>query len=149
MSELRENDVVRYEPKDRWCHEGTAVATRRSDGEIVLFDTYWQFSGQRLVKPDTWEVLFNLDDYDSVRDGWRWEKYAPEDRQVVTSQHGLQRQYLVRKGAVESRDQIIANARTRLAEAEEKLRSATWSRDFAQRELDELLAETTPGEEQR
>ena len=148
-------DVVRYEPDggNRWCREGMAVAQLRGDGEgrIVYIDTYWAgMSGSHILtaaEATTVERLFNVGDYDELPRGCRlgsadkWAKYAPADRQVVTSQHGLQRRWFVRKGASEDHATQVENARVRLAEAESKLRSAQWSVESAQRDLANIEAQ--------
>lgn len=142
-------DVVSYFPDERydrwWCREGTAIVEIR-DGQVLLFDTYWGFGPSsdphRLTPTEiaTAKVQFNLHDYDDVRDEWRWERFAPEDRAVITAQRGLQRRWLVRKGASEHLPTQVENARERVREAEAKVASARSSLAWEQRQLAELEA---------
>jgi hypothetical protein len=134
MVTLKAGDVVRYEPENRWAMEGLAVAEQRGE-RVALFDTFWGNSDRRhVVGPAEFEVLFNLADYD-VRTAGEWERHHPNDRRVITHQHGLKRRYYVRKGAAEHLPTQVANARERVAEAEETLRSAQWRLESAQRDL--------------
>jgi hypothetical protein len=142
-STLRERDVVRYQPDSTWCREGLAIALPGINGTLALFDTYW-YSDRKLVTPSEFEVLFNLDDYRPISE-WSWKRYAPADREIVTHQHGLQVDFYVRKGANESRAQLIENARNALAVADGELLHAVSNRERAQHALDELL--TVDGEE--
>lgn len=135
--ELREGDVVRYEPRQTHCHDGQAVARVRHNG-LVLVDTYWLSDGT-VVNPSTFEVKFNLNDYERVP-SHAWERFAVADRQVLHRQHGCTRDYLVRKGAVESREQVIANAREALAAAEADVKRAVEVEAGRARLLAHLLA---------
>ena len=153
MTEFKADDVVRYtsERRDRWCREGTAIAC---GDDAILVDTFWGGYGSdsHVLTPDeraTAEVLFNIADYDEL-DRYNhgsegtWRKYAPGDRTVITSQHGLQRRWFVRKGAQPNLPTQIQNAREAVAQAEEKLSSAQWWLDSARRELAELEATAQP-----
>jgi hypothetical protein len=148
MAEIRPGDVVAYVPDDRghgqrwWCREGTAIASEQ-DGKIVLHDTYWGSGGNDRLTPsevETAKVQFNLNDFERVGDQWRWERYAPSDRAVVTSQHRLQHTWLVRIGATPDLPTQVANARQRVADAEAKVESARNSLDWERRQLAELEA---------
>lgn len=135
---LREHDVVRYTPERTWCRDGMAKAVRRSGDRIVLCETYWRSQGDdSVVAPMEYEVLFNLGDYQLVKQ-YQWEEFAPSDRRLIRAQHGHCPEFYVRRGATKSHEQIVANAREALAEAEERLRSAEHMRDYRQRELDRL-----------
>lgn len=131
-------DVASYVPNNRWCREGTAVADSR--GRLV--DTYWSIGNDVLSEAEasTAQVLFNLRDYRDLDHSElnRWEDYSPSDRQVITSQHGLQRRLLVRKGAQPDLATQIDNARQAVADAYEKLRRAGRDVDFARAELARL-----------
>lgn len=157
MTELRENDVVRYDPPPKtgllsgtdptWCIEGMGVVRPRpSDGALWIVDTYWGGGGSEhvfeLEQVDP-VVLFNLDDYDELPRGqaWRWERYAPADRGLITRQHRLQRVLYIRKGAVEDHTTIVENAHERLRKAEEEQDYAQRRVENCQRRLDELLTE--------
>lgn len=139
--------VVRYTPDEsrhnpRWCREGMAIADER--GRLV--DTYWCTSGDQHVlnevEVESVEVLFSLDDYRELdrRHERTWQEYRPEDRQVVTSQHGLRRRLFVREGAEPDHDTKVSNAREAVAEAEREVASARGRLRSAQWDLDLLLA---------
>lgn len=141
---LRPGDVVRYRPDDKttdrfWCKEGTGIV--REDG--VVFDTYWNTDRGRLSATEVAraEVLFNLADYESVRDGQAWETYPPDDRRFVTSQHRLQIQFYVRKGSEPDLETKITNAQEELAEARRKVESAEWHVGACERDLAHLEAQ--------
>lgn len=148
---LKPGTVVRYTPQSqypggdaRWCREGMAIANKA--GHLV--DTYWGSGSEAhrvtAAEQASVKVLFHLDDYDEL-DRWRpdeqkWLSFAPEDRQLITMQHRLQRRLFIRKGALPSRDTLIANAREKVAEAEAEVSSAQRSLDWAQEDLAALLA---------
>lgn len=149
-TEFKPGDVVRYDTgMDRHCREGWAIAEARLDS-VVLFDTFWGTPGDRhLLTYDelgTAEVVFNLDDYDEL-DQYRrhksaatWKTYRPEDRETVTSQHGLQVRWFVRKGAEPDLQTQIENACEAYVEAQSKLRSAEADVRYAWQVLAELEA---------
>ena len=151
-------DVVRYQPgpafkgqtDTRWCREGTAIAETRASRSVMFVDTYWGTMSDAHVLTDaeveTAELRFNLGDYDELDrydhgSSYTWEKFAPADRERVTSQHGLQSRWFVRKGASEDYGTKVQNARDRLADAESELDSARWTVQLRQRALDQLLTE--------
>lgn len=133
-------DVVEWSPQDRHCREGTAIALETHGGQIKLFDTFWDgYEDHVLTDAEelTAEVLFNLNDYDEIdrykRESQTWSKYAPEDRQRVTSQHGLQTRWYVRKGASEHWPTQIRNAEDAVAKCVAAVESAErhlrWARE--------------------
>lgn len=145
----RAGDVVTYvsERPDRWCRENMAVAAVDSFGVLRLWDTYWSMTDRSMDahvltkdEADSVRPLFNLADYETVTTTWEWERYAPADRQVVTSQHGLTRVLYVRKGAVPDLATQLGNARDRLSAAEAQLASAQHKVEFARRDLADLEA---------
>lgn len=147
------------ERPSRHCREELAVDRFFWDREqpiepnvpLVLFDTFWGGGSEthRLTDAElaTAVLVFDTDDYDMLprypRDSAHrtWLQYRPEDRKTVTSQHGLQNDYYVRKGSKPDLLTKIENARAHLESRESKLRQATWGVESAQRDLDELLAE--------
>lgn len=148
-TEFKAGDVVRYDTgQDRHCREGMAIAEARLDG-VVLFDTYWGTPGDRhLLTYDELaaaQVLFNLDDYDEF-DRYshvapaKWMTYRPGDRETVTSQHGLQVRWFIRKGAEPDLQTQIENACEAYVDAESKLQSAERRAAAAWRDLAELEA---------
>lgn len=146
--ELRAGDVVSYLPKDGpHCREATAIVVE--DGRA--FDTFWgperdQYS--HWLTPSekaTVEVEFNLDDFEPLdryasRSAATWKTYHPDDRARIGSQHGLQQQYYVRKGARPDRGTQIKNAEVEVAEAEEAVRSAERRLEWKREDLATLVA---------
>jgi hypothetical protein len=135
-------DPTRFDP--RWCREGTAIADQH--GRLV--DTYWASMAEAHIVTDaelpSVEALFHLDDYDEIarwqHDSERWLTYHPDDRQVITSQHGLQKRWFIRKGAQPDLGTKITNAEERIREAESKLRSAEHELQWRRDELARLQA---------
>ncbi len=139
---LRTGDVIRYDPPTTWCRDGYAITEQRNDG-LFLVDTYWSGGSGTLVRPDSYEVLFNLADYEE-KPQHVWETFAPADRERIPCHHGHRTIYLVRKGAVPDLDTQTENAAVRVTEAEDALRSA--ERRLAQRR-EELASLRTPAVE--
>lgn len=150
MSEFREGDILRYQPDpdrhDRWwCREGMAYVV--STDPLRIADTYWRATGDgeshQLTQTEalTAAVIFNINDYDEVRDKWRWAEYAPADRAFIQSQHNLQHVWYVRKGAVPDAGQKVRNAQEAFHEAVDKATSAARSLEWTKRELDRLVNE--------
>jgi hypothetical protein len=145
---FKPGDVVRYDVAERHCREGMAIAKERAGGGVVLVDTFWQSSGEHVLTDDeltTAEMVFNLADYDELDRYWhesaaKWKTYAPADRETITSQHGLQVRWFVRKGALPDLQTQIENACEAFLDAQTKLRSAEFRAEVAWRDLAELEA---------
>lgn len=134
-AQVRAGDVIRYEPKSTWCHDGYAIARTRRDGSVALYETYWSSGGDdNIVAPEAYEVLFNLDDYEE-KPPYVWETFAPADRQYIPKHSGYHTIHLVRKGAKPDLTTQIENAHERLAEAEHAVRAAEHNRDWRRSEL--------------
>lgn len=150
----RAGTVVRYTPDPsrhapRWCREGMAIA----DDQGVLFDTYWQSGGDahRLmpVEVETAEFVFDVCDFDELDRHSRgsaaeWARYHPNDRQVITSQHGLQRRWFVRKGALPDLSTQIANAEDKVRATENEMRLTAQRLDWAREDLANLTTAAPP-----
>jgi len=136
-------DIYTYTPKNNHCTEGLAIEDERGR----LYDWYWGSSRDsmldKIVSRDAADLEFvaNLNDYElTARDGLESNKdYAREDRLVITSQHGYQRTYYIRKGAKPDLPTKIENARQRIIEAEAGLRSAEFKLQWAQEDLVALM----------
>lgn len=146
--EFRPGDVVRYDLTERHCREGMAIAYERH-GKVILLDTFWGGYGDRHMLTDdeiaTAELIFNVNDYDELDEYSRsspaaWSKYAPADRQLITSQHGLQKRWFTRKGAVEDWPTQIDNARSELEERESEAASASRRVEWARNDLASVIA---------
>jgi hypothetical protein len=140
---VAENDVYRYRPQQHHCREGIAVENDRG----VLIDTFWGLDSslgldQIVGRDQRLERLGNLDDY--VRIGRSaehpFEDYAPADRLVVPSQHGLQRALFVRRGAQPDHATRVANARRQLEDDVAAAESAQHRVERARAELARLEA---------
>lgn len=155
MDTFRPNDVVRYRPSEHHCREGIAIA-KVCGSSVVLVDTFWQ-SGSHddhvltAGEKASAEIVFNIEDYDEL-DRYMsfseelWNKYAASDRQVVTSQHGLQKRWFIRKGACPDWNTQIDNARQVVAEYERQLESVRSNLEWARRDLADMLAAATTGQ---
>lgn len=140
-------DVYTYTPKEHHCTEGLAIEDERGR----LYDWYWGGSRDsmldKIVPKDAADLrlIGNLNEYQlTPRDGRESNRdYAPKDRLVITSQHGYQRTYYIRKGASPDLSTKIENARDRLAEAQSELSLAQWRVDRAQAELASLEQEAS------
>lgn len=152
-TELRAGDVLTYksERDGNWCREGMAVVHEVA-GRLIAVDTYWATSVlSRSVSPDchvltdaeldTASVSFNLADFEvtNAQHG-SYLDYAPADRAVVTSQHGLQKTLLVRKGAKPSGSAIVRKHVDRVREARQNLESAQRRLLWAEDDLLEAFA---------
>lgn len=140
---MAKNDVYRYRPQQHHCTEGIAVENDRG----VLLDTFWGLDNSvglsHVVGREQYlEHLGNLDDYERIgrNSEHPFQDYAPADRLVVTSQHGLERALFVRKGAAPDHGTQVANARQALEDAVAAAESAQRRVDSARRELASLEA---------
>jgi hypothetical protein len=134
ISKLTVGDVLRYLPERHHCREGTAFVTERGDAVDTYWSTTYSYGGaddHRLTAEElaTAEVQFNVNDYDAL-DPYAgtsrptWETYHPDDRGRISSQHGLQEELFVRRGAAPDLETQIANARAAVETAESNLWSA-------------------------
>jgi len=140
--------VYKYESitrPSRHCREEVAVALE--DGRLV--DTFWSLGSESHTLTEaeraTAVLVFDTDDYDQLptypRETARrtWEQYAPADRGIITSQHRLQADYYIRKGATPDLVTKIENARAELDEAQRKMRQAGSWVAGCQTRLDDLV----------
>lgn len=144
VTDFIDGDVITYRSEERHCREGMAVVARQQ-----AFDTFWSGGGDRhLLTADelaTAELLFNLADFEELDSNSRhmseakWNTYATEDRQLITSQHGLQKRWFIRKGAEPSWEQQIANAREKLGKVTCAAESAIRQVGYAQADLTLVL----------
>lgn len=136
--------VYDYDRAQYHCREG--VATEERPG--VFLDTFWG-AGERhhltQVERASMRDRFDTDDFEEL-DGskfdqhGRWITYAPDDRQTIPSQHGLQVRYFIRLGASPDLPTQIETARQKVAEAEHQVASAASSLQWAREELAALEA---------
>lgn len=131
LTTFNPGDVLRYTPLVHHWREG--MARVREDGRIL--DTYWRPGGDSESHALTEQelasatVVFNVAEFDaldrySASSREQWEAYHPDDRALISSQHGLQEALFVRKGAHTHLGTQIENARTAVAKAEAELGTA-------------------------
>lgn len=140
--------VVRYQPDPSrhdpmWCREGQAVGTGGIEG--FLADTYWGSGGDAhlltVEETESMTVLGHLSDYRLLGRGEPVTDYAPDDRLLVTHQHGLQRDHYVRIGAVVSYRARITEQVRRVREARDEATRAARRTEWIEDDLRRLLAE--------
>jgi len=138
-------DVYTYNPENHHCMEGLAVENER--GRII--DWFWggDVVGNQVIdiidpKVTDLEKIANLNDYELTPRNGRESNadYAPEDRLVLTAQHGLQRTYYIRIGAKPDLATQIENAEYALEEAKSEARSAQYRVERASEALAKLKA---------
>lgn len=157
ITTLNEGDVFTYVPTDgHHCREALAIVQKpwEDADRLVVRDTYWSFGGSidsmvdhllTEAEEETAEFYFNVNDVTRILPNAddrlakvEWEKYAREDRFLLTSQHRLRKAFFVKKGAVPSLEMQIENAKRAVDEAEAKVRSAEFWLENRRRELAEL-----------
>lgn len=138
QADFVDGDVVRYTPKNTWCHHGIAVV-HVQDGKMWATDTYWgdyptDGSYVDMRELDLNNIIGNTHTFDKVPYPHDYEDFAEEDKYWVPIGGGSA-YYRVRVGAVP----VPALVRQRLAYAVEKaewaMNSAKWNLDRAQKEL--------------
>lgn len=121
-SERKPGDVLDYVPSHIHCREGIAIV--QANG--CALDTYWSNDRYVLKSEEyaTARLRFRLEDFREIAHEDEWMTYAPADRQVITSQHGLQRTYYLRIGSEPDLATQIENAREAVEKAEREVDSA-------------------------
>lgn len=130
----------------RHCKEGWAIETE--DG--TLRDTYWHSDRSVLSKEEVTSAVleFDTDDFEELplsrdeRAPKRWMSYAPKDRGCIPSQHGLSRQWFIRRGASPDLSTEIENQENELSEARTALGMAQYRVDRAEEKLTDLYLRT-------
>ena len=136
-------EFYEYSPKTVWCREGIAEVIERG-----VFDTYWGHnpSDSSPLSPEekaTAVLLFDSSEYDELdrycsSSRHRWEQFHPSERKKTTEQHGCHKRWFIKKGAEPDIGTRINNAKARLSEAEQELKSAQWRVESRTKELEEL-----------
>lgn len=149
--EFREGDVLDWEPENRWSTEGVAIVEKYYDGSLVAVDTFWSGGGvdRHILRGHeiaTATVRCNLADYDEFDSaesakGTNFGDYHPNDRMVVTRQHGLTQWRFIRKGAKPDHGTRVERFRAEVERHEKELESATWHLEWARKELASVEAE--------
>jgi len=149
MTEFREGDVLDWEPESRWCKEGVAIVEKYYNGSLVAVDTFWGGGDRHILRgPEiaTATVRCNLADYDEFdraesAKGTNFGDYHPDDRMVVTRQHGLTQWRFTRKGAKPDHDTRVERFRAEVEKHEKEMESATWHLEWARKDLARVEAE--------
>lgn len=142
--------IYTYQPDDGRRHCREAMAYQCDNGRLV--DTFWGVPGDSSVRHTLTDTelatavpLFNTDDYDEIdrhmRDSSTWESYAPTDRARITSQHGLQTRWFIRKGANPDLETMIGNAEEDLDRAQHRLRALEFGIASRKRRIADLKAQ--------
>lgn len=144
---LREGDVLHYiaDDEERHCREWQAVINKHG----AAVDTFWGTSacGEHVLTPTelhTAVVRFNLADYNeldqfSPQSESIWSRYAPCDRETITSQHGLRKRLFIHKEAVEDLVTQVEAAQALVVELEHEAELAERRVKWSRKELAELL----------
>lgn len=134
----------------RHCREGVAADDR---GDGFLRDTFWGSGyGDRHVlrgeEAQSARLRFDTDEFEEIvgRRGApsAWTDRAPGDRQTLTSQHGLEVRWFIRKGSQPDRATRLENARQKVADALSAVRLAESSLRYAEGSLAAIEHEVTP-----
>jgi hypothetical protein len=133
----------------RHCREGIATEEKGA-----MFDTFWGYSGDRhrLTNTEISSAVlrFDTEDFEEVKSYVRgapqdWLDRASQDRETISSQHGLQLSYWIRKGSSPDYATKIKNTKAKLDEAYRELRSAENSIKWAIEELEKVKREAGGG----
>lgn len=141
--------VYDYSREQYHCREGIAT-----DERGVLLDTFWGYGYSDRHRLSATEVesarfRFDTDDFEDITPGHHrgcpqaWSDRAPADRQTITSQHGLQVRWFIRKDSLPDYETRLENARRKVSDAESGLRLAESRLNTAEHELEAIEAEAT------
>jgi len=123
---MKEGDVYRIIFKEgtsisRHCFENQLEAYQTKAGEWMFLDRYWGISGQsftlaRIAELGTLELICNKNEVEPVH---KYDicKYKPEDRILLTSQHGCCescRAWYVKTGTPLDKETMLAVLRARI-----------------------------------
>ena len=110
---MKVNDVYRatWKPSKvkksdpHWCFDGQLIVSESLNGELYLYDTYWNNPDKRPYTPERALELFdltfvcNLNDVKKFNMGDPRKYFKPEDVFDLSYQHGSYRRVRVRKDA--------------------------------------------------
>ena len=145
----RHKDVIDYQPYNQWCHEGTAIV--EWDNKLKkhrYYDTYWRTDKKEVNEPRGASLMFNLNEVRQVSE-YEWDKYADDDRYILSSQHHLQKSFYVRKGASESISKQIEDARIKVEEKRYAVDSAVRDLEWEWKKLAKLELEEAAKKEKK
>lgn len=129
------------------CFDGQLIVRARDDGSLFLHDTFWGGSGGRTFTLEEarakGELTFvcNLDDVEKIKD-YEAPYYAEGDVFNLTSHHGHSKRFVKRKGALRSRDAILAHLHERLSSARREVDSAVSRVEWMAREIQRVETAT-------
>ena len=108
---MKEHDVYKATWKDtegkydpHWCFDGQMVVGKRSDGAIILYDTYWSQPSDKYYTLEKARELFNLvyvcnlTEVEKFDYGDPYKYFKEEDVFNLSHQHGSYKKVMVRKG---------------------------------------------------
>ena len=137
---MKPGEFYRFTPDNHHCTEGIAAVEENG----TLNDTFWGSAYDNPLSETeraTLELYFDSADFDEIKHSLaqqKFEKFHPDDRRRVTSQHGLQGRYFVRKGAKEDIATQIKNTEAWIEQATAELRSAERNKQRAEEWLAQL-----------
>lgn len=136
IKSFKDGDVVKYRVTQSHCREGMAIC---ESGQLL--DTFWHFGDRHELNNEecnSVQFMFNLREFVSTN-SYEWVNYLDDDKGLVTHQHGLSKDYFLRKGAKRSLEIMIKNAEIKIIEAEKKLLQADNELRWRKDELTKLL----------
>lgn len=139
--ELKENDVYKLMPNERgeianWCRENLLIV-RKGEGEGLYFvDTYWSiddlgrsssthgkvYTLEEAQERGKLEFYCNLDDIESTKEH-KTDYYDDKDVFLLTEQHGIIKNWYLRKGAQKSKEKILSVLDRKINHADERIDS--------------------------
>lgn len=131
--------------KSNHCFEGLLVAEQWDRG-IVLVDTYWN-SENKWFTPEQAEVQLNLtyycnlDDYELKNVPNAGKYYDKGDYIYMHSQHACVescRYFYLKKGAIKSKDKMIASLNEKIEEAKREISSANSTIEWALKDIEKI-----------
>jgi len=118
---LKLNDLYKFSYNDEYrsnnmysnhCFDGQLLVKAGSNG-LILVDTYWgsgmeskTFTLERALDVGVLNFVCNLDDVEEVCEGERFY-YEEEDFFNISSHHGYSKKFVIKKGAVRSKEVML------------------------------------------
>ncbi len=154
--ELKLNDVYKFTYNEKWlkklfepywCFDGQLIVKENSEGKLYLVDTYWgSTENRRFILEDVLEqgklvYICNLNDVDECRIS-DLDYYADEDLFDLSTQHRCHQKYYKRKNAEKSPKKM---EKVLLRKIESTEHDISWKANELQR-LNEKLASLRSGD---
>jgi hypothetical protein len=136
--EFKENDVFEFKwnkeqikarPYPYHCFDGTLIAKKSHNGDILLVDTYWStgdckyFTTQQALEKGELTFLCNLDEFVDIEE-WKMQYYDDSDIVVMYIHAGHRNRFLLKKGAVRSQAKMIESINQKIENEHSEIKSA-------------------------